>query len=285
MRTLPQLLTGLLCIGMLLDPGAVSAQEAKPIDELTKLAEDVFLFRHKAHQGLVVVTADGVIATDPISVEAATWLKAELKKLTAKPVRYVIYSHDHADHIAGGTVFADTAVFVSHWRARQDLLEKKPVETPLPELTFTDRLFIDLGGKHVEAIHVGRNHSDNSVVVLLPRERVLFAVDFIPVEAVAYRRMRDSYPEEWIESLKRVEQLDFDVLAPGHGPVGRKEHVRMFREYLEDLMREVRQAVLNGMSLEEAKQTIRLPKYEQWNGYPDWFLENIEAMYQYLSVH
>jgi glyoxylase-like metal-dependent hydrolase (beta-lactamase superfamily II) len=58
------------------------------------------------------------------------------------------------------------------------------------------RLFIDLGGKHVKVIHVGRNHSDNSVVLLLPQERLLFAVDFIPVEAVAYRRMRDSYPEK-----------------------------------------------------------------------------------------
>ncbi len=285
MRTLTQLFTGFLCVWMLLAPSDVPAQESKPTDELTKLAEDVFLFRHKAHKALVVVTADGVIATDPISVEAATWLKTELKKLTAKPVRYVIYSHDHADHITGGAVFADTAVFVSHWRARQDILEKKQADTPLPELTFTDRLFIDLGGKHVEVIYVGRNHSDNSVVVLLPQERLLFAVDFIPVEAVAYRRMRDSYPEEWIESLRRVEQLDFDVLVPGHGPVGRKEHVRMFREYLEDLIREVRQAVLKGMSLEEAKQAIRLPKYEKWNGYPDWFLENIEAMYQYIAAH
>lgn len=120
---------------MSLDPGAVSAQDAKPIDELTELAEDVFLVRHKAHQGLVVVTADGVIATDPISVEAAVWLKAELKKLTAKSVRDVIYSHDHADHITGGTMFADTAVFVSHWRARQDILEKRLAETPLLELT------------------------------------------------------------------------------------------------------------------------------------------------------
>lgn len=59
----------------------------------------------------------------------------------------------------------------------------------------------------------------------------------------------------------------------------------MFSEYLEDLTKEVRQAVLQGMSLEEAKLAIRLPQYEKWNGYPDWFLENIEAVYQYLSAH
>jgi hypothetical protein len=74
MRTLTQLFTGFLCVWLFLAPSAVPAQESQPTDELTKLAEDVLLFRHKAHKALVVVTADGVIATDPISGEAATWL-------------------------------------------------------------------------------------------------------------------------------------------------------------------------------------------------------------------
>ncbi len=273
----------LACVVMV--PGMGAAQAPKPDDELTKLTDDVYHFRHRFHKSIVILTPEGVILTDPISVEAATWLKAELKKLTSKPVRYVIYSHDHADHITGGTVFADTATFVSHWRARRDIIQEKRPNTPVPELTFTDRLFIDLGGKHVEVIHVGRNHSDNSVVVLLPQDKLLFAVDFIPVEGVAYRNMLDSYPEDWIESLKQVEQLDFEILAPGHGNVGRKEHVRMFREYLEELMAEVRQYVMKGTSLEETKKTLRLPKYEKWRGYPDWFIENVEAMYNYISLH
>lgn len=261
------------------------AQQTRPDQEITKLADNVYLFRHRFHQSIFIVTPQGVIATDPIGPEAATWLKGEIGKLTDKPVRYLIYSHDHADHISGGTVFADTATVVSHWRARHDILLEKRPQTPVPELTFTDRLFIDLGGIHLELIYVGRNHSDNSIVMLLPQHKLLFAVDFIPVEGVAYRTMLDSYPEDWIESLKQVEQLEFETLVPGHGKIGRKEHVRMFREYLEELMEAVRQAIVKGMSLEEAKKTLRLPKYEQWRGYPDWFIENIEAIYNDITRH
>jgi len=275
----------LLLACVLIAPTPGSAQAPKPNQEITKLTDDVYVFRDRAHKALFITTPEGVLVTDPISVEAATWLKAEIKKLTNKPIRYVIYSHDHADHITGGTVFADTATFISHWKARRDILMEKRPSTPVPELTFTDRLFIDLGGKHVEVIHVGKNHSDNSVVVLLPQDKLLFAVDFIPVEGVAYRNMLDSYPEDWIESLKQVERLDFEILVPGHGSIGRKEHVRMFREYLEELMAEVRQYVMKGTSLEETKKTLRLPKYEKWRGYPEWFVENIEALYQYISLH
>ena len=275
----------LLLAGSLALPTPSIAQSPKPDDELTKLKDDIYVFRHRAHKALVIITAEGVIVTDPISLEAATWLKAEIRALTSQPVRYVIYSHDHADHISGGTVYDETATFVSHWRAREDILTEKRSNTPVPQITFADKLFIDLGGKHVEVIHVGRNHSDNSVVVYLPQDKLLFAVDFIPVESVAYRTMRDSYPEEWIDSLRKVEDFDFDILVPGHGMLGRKEHVRLFREYLEDLLTGVSQYVMKGASLQETKRDFRLSKYEKWHGYPDWFIENIEAMYAYTSLH
>ena len=142
---------------------------------------------------------------------------------------------------------------------------------------------IDLGGTRVELIYTGRNHSDNNLVVLLPEHKLLFAVDFIPVEAVAYRKMQDSYPDDWIDSLKQVEQLDFETLVPGHGKVGKKEHVRLFREYLEALRAAVSEQIQKGASLDEAKKSVRLPKYEQWYGYSDWFMENVEGMYRYLS--
>lgn len=270
--------------GSLLGPGLdVSAQESRPDNEITKLADDVYLFRHQFHQAIFITTSQGVIVTDPISADAATWLKAEIKKLTDQPVRYVVYSHHHNDHITGGSVFAEQARFVSHAAARANILQAADPTTPVPDLTFTDRMFIDLGGKHVELIYTGKNHSDNSLVILLPQNKLLFAVDFIPVETVAYRTMRSDYPDDWIESLKRVEELDFDTLVPGHGKIGRKEHVRMFRGYLEDLRASVLAQVKKGASLDEAKKAVQLSKYEQWGRYADWFPENVEGMYRYLS--
>lgn len=273
-----------LAVGSLLVQGAwVSAQQSRPDDEITKLADDVYLYRHQFHQAIFITTPQGVIVTDPISPEAATWLKAEIKTLTDQPVRYVVYSHHHNDHISGGSVFADQARFVSHAAAREKILRAADPATPVPELTFTDRMSIDLGGKQVDLIYTGKNHSDNSLVVLLPQHKLLFAVDFIPVDTVAYRALPDAYPDDWIESLKRVEQLDFDVLVPGHGKVGRKEHVGRFRHYLEDLRTAVLEQIQKGATLEAAKQNVRLPKYEQWQRYGEWLPENVEGMYRYLS--
>lgn len=273
-----------LIIGCLLMLSAeAAAQSSRPDDEITKLADDVYLFRHQFHQAIFITTPKGVIVTDPINADAAAWLNAEIKKLTDQPVRYVIYSHHHNDHITGGSVFAGQAIFVSHALARPNILEAADPTTPVPDLTFTDRLSIDLGGTQVELIYTGKNHSDNSVVMLLPQRKLLFAVDFIPVETVAYRTLNSDYPDEWIESLKKVEQLDFEVLVPGHGKIGRKDHVRLFRGYLEDLRAAVLEHVKQGRSLEETKQAVRLPKYEQWQRYADWLPENVEGMYRYLS--
>ena len=273
-----------MVIWLLLGLGpAVSAQPSRPDNEITKLADDVYLFRHQSHQAIFIMTREGVIVTDPISAEAAAWLKPEIKKLTDQPVRYVVYSHHHSDHITGGRMFADEATFVSHSAARQPIVDAADPSTPVPILTFTDRMFIDLGGKHVELIYTGKNHSDNSLVVLLPQDKLLFAVDFIPVETVAYRTMRSDYPDDWIESLKRVEQLEFDTLVPGHGKIGRKEHVRLFRGYLEDLRAAVVDQIKKGAGLEEAKKAVQLPKYEKWARYADWFPENVEGMYRYYS--
>ncbi|WP_172834163.1 MBL fold metallo-hydrolase [Nitrospira japonica] len=273
----------LLLAGLLGQSVAALGQESRPENEITSLGEGSYLFRHQFHQAIFITTPKGVIVTDPISAEAATWLKKEIKHYSDQPIRYVVYSHHHDDHITGGSLFADTAVFVSQAGARAKIREAADPLTPLPDLTFTDRMSIDLGGKHVELIYVGKNHSDNSLVVLLPEQRLLFAVDFIPVETVAYRTMKSDYPDDWIESLKRVEQLDFDRLVPGHGKIGNKEHVRMFRGYLEDLRAAVQEQVQKGASLEETKKAVQLPKYERWQRYGDWFPENVEGMYRYLT--
>jgi glyoxylase-like metal-dependent hydrolase (beta-lactamase superfamily II) len=155
----------------------------------------------------------------------------------------------------------------------------------VPQITFSDQMTIELGGTVLELSYVGRNHSDNSIIMRFPKERVLFAVDFIPVESVAFHDFPDAYIEDWIDSLQRVELMDFNILAPGHGPLGRKEHVYMFREYMQDLHGAVLQYAREGKSLEEMKTLIKLLKYEKWASYQQWFPLNIEGMYRYVELH
>jgi glyoxylase-like metal-dependent hydrolase (beta-lactamase superfamily II) len=257
---------------------------APPVREITQIAGEIYRFRNNNHYAIFAVTPAGIIATDPINAEAAQWLKAELQKRFSQPVKYLIYSHDHADHISGGEVFADTAVVVAHENAKTAIVnEKRP--TAVPQVTFSDRLSLELGGTVVELSYMGRNHSDNSIVMRFPKERLLFAVDFIPVEAVAFRDFPDAYIEDWIESLKRVEQLDFDILAPGHGPLGKKDHVRMFRGYIEDLRGEVFKYAREGKSLDDMKSLIKMEKYAKWAGYEQMLPLNIAGMYQHVQMH
>jgi glyoxylase-like metal-dependent hydrolase (beta-lactamase superfamily II) len=283
-RRLLQLGGATLAAGLAGRPGPLRAQApAAPVREITRLAGEVYRFRNNFHYSVFAVTPDGVIATDPINADAARWLKAEIQQRFGRPIRYVIYSHDHADHSSGGEVLADTARVVAHDNARTTILgERRP--TAVPGLTFTDRMTIELGGTAVELSWVGRNHSDNSVVMRFPRERLLFAVDFIPVRSLAFRDFPDAYMPDWIESLRRVEQMDFDVLVPGHGPLGTRASVREFREYLEELRGEVLQHARAGRSLDEVKQLVTLPRYAAWTNYREWLPLNIEGMYRMVQA-
>lgn len=273
---------GVLGIALLLMTASWALSQQAPVREITKIAAEVYRFRNNNHYSVFAVTPAGVIVTDPINADAARWLRAEIARRFNQPVRYVVYSHDHADHISGGEVFADTATVVAHDNAKATIVgEKRP--TAVPQATFSDRMTIELGGTVVELSYVGRNHSDNSIVMRFPRERVLFAVDFIPVNELAFRDFPDAYMPDWIESLRRVEAMDFDVLAPGHGPLGGKANVVAFREYLQDLRAEVVRYAREGKSVDEMKQLIKLPKYDAW-GPRDWFPLNIEGMYRLVHA-
>ena len=278
-----RVVTGCLLLASLLLPSITNAEES-PKRKITRIAGDRYRFQNKFHYSVFLVTPEGIIVTDPINSDSARWLKAELAKRFNKPIKYLIYSHDHADHISGGEVFADSAVVIAHENAKVDIInEKRP--TAIPDITFSDKMSIELGGKTVELTYVGRGHSDNMIVIRFPSERVLFAVDFIPVKAVAWKNMTDAYIPDWMDAIKKVETMDFDILVPGHGSIGTKADASAFRGYMETLYDEVLQAARAGKSLQEMKKSIRLDKYKNWHLYEKFLQLNIEGMYNQINLH
>lgn len=251
---------------------------------VTHIQGDLYRFQNAFHFSVLLVTEAGVLVTDPIDAEAAAWLKAEIAERFGKPIRYLVYSHDHADHSSGGEVLGEGAVVVAHENARSAIVgESRP--TAVPEVTFNDRLTIELGGKRVELIYLGNSHSDNMIVMHFPAERALFAVDFISVKRLPYRDLSDAYFPDWIEAVKRVEAMDFDLLVPGHGPIGTKEDVTEHRAYLEALYGGVLQAARDGQSLEQMKSSITLAEFSHLGQYGEWRELNIEGMYRQISLH
>ncbi len=281
--TVVRLLVGFVAVAAAAVAETAWAQQ-EPKRAITNIAGDLYRFQNNFHFSVFLVTLEGVIVTDPINADAANWLKAEIDKRFGVPIRYVIYSHDHADHVAGGEVLADTAVVVAHDNAKRAIIgEKRP--TAVPDVTFSDRMTIELGGKKVELIYLGPSHSDNLIVMRFPAERVVFAVDIISVKTLAFRTLGDSYFPGWIDAIKGVEAMDFDILAPGHGPMGTKADATSQRVYLEDLHAAVLAAARAGQTLDQMKESIKLEKYRDWGQYEAWLPLNIEGMYNQVSLH
>ncbi len=276
-------LPAFLLLGVALIAMPSRAQDG-PARTITNITGDLYQFQNGGHRAVFLVTPDGIIASDPINRDAATWLKNELQQRFGVPVRYVVYSHDHADHIGGGEVFDDEAVVVAHEKAKATILgEKRP--TAVPEVTFSDRMTIELGGKTVDLVYVGRGHSDNTLVMHFPAERAVFAVDFISVKRMPYRDLADSYFPDWIDAVRVVETLDFDILIPGHGPLGTKADAAEHRQYLEALYEAVLAAARAGQSLDQMKQTIKLDAFKHLGQYEAWLPMNIEGVYKQVSLH
>ena len=110
---------------------AVPAVPGDPNRSIVNVTGDLYRARSNQHFTVFLVTDEGIILSDPINREFATWLRSELETRFAVPVRYVLYSHSHYDHASGGGVFADTAEFVGHENMRQALADPNP-DTPLP---------------------------------------------------------------------------------------------------------------------------------------------------------
>jgi glyoxylase-like metal-dependent hydrolase (beta-lactamase superfamily II) len=115
--------------------------QQRPPFETTKVegTDNVYIFRNGGAQSMFIVTSDGVIATDPISYGRPSGGQTyvdEIKKVTNQPIKYLIYSHHHFDHIAGGKAFKDAgASIIAHRRAQERLAKIKDPHTPLPDET------------------------------------------------------------------------------------------------------------------------------------------------------
>jgi glyoxylase-like metal-dependent hydrolase (beta-lactamase superfamily II) len=164
-----------------------------------------------------------------------------------------------------------------------------------PDIFYSDRMRLDLGGKTVEVIHPGLNHSDDASVMYFPADRVVFATEFL-ADALVTTSMRslpsgcgafDGHPmAEWIKSYQAVETLDFDTLATGHGAaLFKKADVAEARQYFEDLRDAVSAGMAAGKSLEELKKTITLEKYKDWAYFARLREGNIAAAYENLKHH
>jgi glyoxylase-like metal-dependent hydrolase (beta-lactamase superfamily II) len=253
------------------------AQTPRPQIQTTKVdgTDGVYIFRNGNHQSIFIVTNEGVIATDPVAYGRPTGgadYIAEIRKVTSLPIKYLIYSHHHYDHIAGGKAFKDAgAVILAHRQAKVRLAALMDPHTPLPDETVGDSSTLRVGDTVVEMSFVGLNHSDSTLVFRLPKERLLFVVDLLPVGTFPGRGMIDFYPLEAEDSIKKILAMDWDRLIPGHPApgdrLGTKKDVQDQLTLLQDASEAVKVAAREGKCWDTAEKELKLPKYESMPGY------------------
>jgi glyoxylase-like metal-dependent hydrolase (beta-lactamase superfamily II) len=250
---------------------------------ISQIKDNLYRYSSGTHHAVFVVTDEGIALTDPISLEGARWLKQELKKRFKQPLRYVIYSHSHHDHVYGGQVFDEPGVtFIAHEWARDDLLATR-ANTRIPNLVFNDELTLHLGDTQIDLRYHGPNNGKGNISIHFPQHRVLHVVDWVVLGRMPYKNLPGYDIRGTINSTRDVLAMDFDLLVGGHGEMGNKDDVRDYLHLLEQLYTAVLEGMRAGKSLEALQQELRFDDYSHLAMYEEWLPLNIEGVYNDLS--
>jgi cyclase len=218
---------------------AKPAQTGSPT-QVRKIRDDVYVIENavtnleniRKYGGnvLVYLTPDGVILVDCKFETMHDDIVEKVKSLTDKPIKYVILTHNHADHAGGAAKMAASGATIIISTDDLENLARAPNQSWLPEVGYSERAQLRLGGKKVELYEV-RGHTRGDTLVYFPAERLVESGDlFATVEELPYI-VDYSSGGNWTDlsdEIDRLLQLDFDVVIPGHGPpVGRQDVVKI----------------------------------------------------------
>jgi len=180
-----------------------------------------------------IVTDEGVVVVDTtLSPYFGSEILKEIKAVTDKPVKYVINTHWHTDHVGGNEVFVPGAHIIAHEFTAKVIAQRKADQdagkvdeqlkalgefkfTP-PDITFDNEKTLQMGDKTIELKFFGGGHTAGDIIVYLPKEKVLFSGDlFIKGSGLPDYR-DDGNIDRQIASLKKMQELDIDKIVCGH---------------------------------------------------------------------
>jgi cyclase len=221
----------------------------------------------------IITTEEGVVVIDtPLRPTDALKWKGEVEK--KGNVRYVINTEGHPDHATGVYFFGGT--YISSKVTREELAKKPasaftdlvkrndPAGVPLvrdyhirlADFAFEKGLDIHLGNLTLKLFELP-GHVPGANGVYIPEERVVFTADVIFHKVKTW--LQDANPDQWLESLKKVESLDVDFIVPGHGALCEKEYLKEQAAIVRNWRDAVEAAVEQGLTLEQAQKEVVCP--------------------------
>jgi cyclase len=285
---------------------AVPAAAQQPRSEVSfkQVAPDLhFLFEYSGSNVVVMTTDEGVLVIDTRThPREGQDLLDRIRKITDKPIRWVINSHFHGDHHFGNTVFkAAGATFVAQnetARLMQKLQPKEmarriagfrsrgldPAEVKLimPDLTFDSELTIRLGGREARLVYLGPGQQAGDTFVFFPHARIVFTTGMFGPHSMPNMAFTPSV-DGWLTLLDRLAAMDVDKILPAHGDIATAKDVKELHAMLADEYTTAKGAIAKGMGVEEAVKTLTLPQYKDWRNYNR--LEGeIRALYELIQT-
>lgn len=248
----------------------VPQSTSKPMS-VEKVKENLFVIRgpaalrptmpdgllHEPGDVAVLVTDTGVILVDDKYSQNAAAVMDKVRSLTSLPVKYVINTHHHTDHAGGNQFFINNgAEIIAHRNVRENMIRNKL--PGLPNVVFDDQLSVFLGGIEVQALHIGTGHTDGDSVVYFPSLRVIHTGDLVIDGMPHIDYDNGGGAIEWVKTLDRLLQIDFDIAIPGHGRLLTKADVRANKEAFEKMNGHMRNLVQRGFAKERATADLRL---------------------------
>jgi glyoxylase-like metal-dependent hydrolase (beta-lactamase superfamily II) len=254
-----------------------------------RVADDLYFFYdYDGSNSVFLVTEAGVLVIDTREhPRAAKDLLSRIRKVTDKPIKWVVNSHFHGDHTFGNAVFqAEGATFVAHRETarimklvqpkemarRQDYFKEhhydpNEVKLILPDVTFDEQMTIHLGGREVQLLYFGPGQQAGDTFVLIPHDRALFTPGAFARHSMPNMAFTPSV-DSWIKLLDKVSaRNDYDYILPAHGDVAHREDVKELQSMLADEYTTVKNAVAQGVALPQAEQTLTFPQYRDWRNY------------------
>jgi len=241
-----------------------------------------------------IVGKDYVVVVDSLATVGLTQkFKDEIRKVTDKPIRFLINTHHHGDHTWGNHVFPGASI-ISHNLCRHELIATGVMDTGLlntvfPDLDFTGaavtpshitiekELTLHIDDQEAKLIHFGQGHTIDDLIVYLPREDIIFTGDLIFLYSMPLA-MEGSFAG-WIKNMGLMTELGAKTYVPGHGPVCDKEGLKECLDYLVLVQKEARKRFDKGMTTDEAAKDIDLGHYKKWAN-PERILANIERLWR-----
>ncbi len=247
-----------------------------------------------------IIGRDAVLVTDPGgSLADGRWLRSEIRKRTERPIKYVVVTHVHPDHCFGAAAFEeDRPAIIGHHRLgaalqargeyyRQRLVEVLGPQNVAPVILPTQKVDgdgaeIDLGGRVIQVTAHGTAHTDCDLSLTDSATGFLFAGDLLFVGRVP---SLDGSLRGWLDETQRLRSLGATKVVPGHGPtvVETAAAFAHLERYLETLRDETRKAISEGVTIEEAVETVAQSERGRWALFDDYNGRNVTQAYKELE--